>query len=67
MVGLAVAVAVGRVETDVVDDALVTKERRGMAMAPAEGLFLAEVLFTNYTQRCDFKANMPISLEGVPC
>jgi hypothetical protein len=36
-----------------------------MAMAPAEGLFLAEVLFTNYTQRCDFKSNMPISLEGV--
>lgn len=34
-------------------------------MAPAEGLFLAEVQFINYTSRCNFVESLPISIAGI--
>ena len=65
MVGLAVAVALARAPADAIADALGTKEKRGISMAPAEGLFLAEVQFVNYTSRCNFVESLPISIAGI--
>ncbi len=36
-------VALGRAPGDAIEEALATRARRGIAMAPAEGLFLAAV------------------------